>query len=173
MTEPFSTSPATARASEPAYMPSSSSPEVAAISILRHSRANLFFRPRTGCPVPRPVTMVSESLAFSTFSFHASCTPHSSTVRKRVPHCTPSAPSAKAASIPRPSTMPPAAMTGIETAAATDGTSAIVVSSPICPPASVPSATTASAPRRSMRAARAEEATTGTTFTPASFHIFI
>lgn len=38
------------------------------------------------------------------------------------------------------------------------------------PPASQPSATTASAPQRSMRAANAALATTGTTLQPASFH---
>ena len=117
--------------------------------------------------------MVSESLAASTFSFQASCTLHSSTVRKRVPHCTPSAPRAKAASMPRPSAMPPAPMTGMDTAWHTAGMRAMVASSPICPPASVPSATTASAPRRSMRAASAADATTGTTFTPASFQAAI
>ncbi len=88
-----------------------------------------------------------------------------------MPHCTPSAPSARAASMPRPSAMPPAAMTGMSTAAHTEGTSAMVVSSPTWPPASVPSATTASAPRRSMRAASAADATTGTTLIPASFHM--
>ena len=72
--------------------------------------------------------------------------------------------------MPRPSAMPPAAMTGICTASHTAGTSAMVVSSPICPPASQPSATTASAPQRSMRRASAAEATTGITLTPASFH---
>ena len=62
-------------------------------------------------------------------------------------------------------------MTGMETASRTDGSSAIVVSSPMWPPDSVPSATTASAPRRSMRTASAVEATTGMTLMPASFHI--
>lgn len=76
------------------------------------------------------VTIVSESLAPSTFSFHGSHTVHSSMVRKRVPICTPSAPNAKAAQMPRPSAMPPAAMTGMETASRTLGTSAMVVSSP-------------------------------------------
>ena len=65
--------------------------------------------------------------------------------------------------------MPPAAITGIFTASATCGTSTIVVSSPICPPASHPSATTASAPQRSIRLASATDATTGITLTPAAF----
>ena len=168
--EPPSTSPSTARRSEPAYMPSSSSGLAAAThSSLRIARAHLFFKPRTGCPLPRPVTTVSESFAFSTRSLYASAMQHSSTVRKRVPTCTPSAPSANAAAMPRPSAMPPAAITGMRTASHTLGTSAIVVSSPMWPPASQPSATTASAPMRSMRAASAEDATTGTTFMPASF----
>ena len=115
--------------------------------------------------------MVSASLAAITRSLYAPAMEHSSTVRKRVPTCTPSAPSAKAAAMPRPSAMPPAAITGMDTASHTAGTSVIVVSSPMWPPASVPSATTASAPRRSMRAASALEATTGTTLMPASFHI--
>ena len=61
-------------------------------------------------------------------------------------------------------------MTGIFTASTTCGTKDIVVISPICPPASVPSATTASAPQRSIIFAKAQLATTGITFTPASFH---
>ena len=72
--------------------------------------------------------------------------------------------------MPRPSAIPPAAMTGIFTASATCGTSAIVVVSPIWPPDSHPSATTASAPARSIRLARATEATTGMTRMPAFFH---
>ncbi len=96
-------------------------------------------------------------------------TGHSSATRKAVPICTPTAPRAKAATKPAPSAMPPAPMTGMDTAWHTAGMRAMVASSPMCPPASVPSATTASAPRRSMRAASAADATTGTTFTPASF----
>ena len=46
----------------------------------------------------------------------------------------------------------------------------MVVSSPMWPPLSVPSATTAVAPRRSMSLASATLATTGTTLTPACFH---
>ena len=49
----------------------------------------------------------------------------------------------------------------------------MVVVSPICPPDSQPSATTASAPSRSIRLARDTDAITGITFTPASFHIGI
>ena len=70
---------------------------------------------------------------------------------KTVPIWIPFAPSMNAAAIPLPSAIPPAAITGIFTASTTCGTSTIVVSSPICPPASHPSATTASAPQRSIR----------------------
>ena len=48
--------------------------------------------------------------------------------------------------------------------------SAMVVVEPICPPLSMPSATTASAPARSIIFAIATLATTGMTFTPAFFH---
>ena len=74
--------------------------------------------------------------------------------------------------MPRPSPMPPAATTGMPTASATCGTSAIVVRSPTCPPLSPPSAITASTPARSTILARAVDATTGRILTPASFHIF-
>ena len=96
--------------------------------------------------------------------------PHSLADRNRVPHWTPSAPSMNAAAMPRPSAMPPAAMTGISTASTTWGTSAMVVSSPMWPPDSVPSATTAVAPARSTRLAMATDGTTGTTLIPASSH---
>ena len=88
---------------------------------------------------------------------------------KIVPIWIPLAPSINAAAIPLPSAIPPAAITGIFTASTTCGTSTIVVSSPICPPASVPSATTASAPQRSIRFASATDAMTGITLTPAAF----
>src|SRR3712207_6965426 len=55
--------------------------------------------------------------------------------------------------------MPPAAITGISTASTICGTSTIVVSSPICPPASHPSAITASTPLLSILFARATDAT--------------
>ena len=67
---------------------------------------------------------------------------------KRVPIHTPSAPSASDAASPRPSNSPPAATTGTcsPTASTTCGTSAIVATVPVCPPASVPWATTKSTP---------------------------
>ena len=96
---------------------------------------------------------------------------HSSMVRKRVPICTPSAPSIMAAAMPRPSATPPAAISGTSTAARTAGMSTIEVIWPMWPPASMPSAMMASAPARSMRLARVAEATTGATLQPAAFHM--
>ena len=93
---------------------------------------------------------------------------HSVATRKRVPSCTPEAPSIKAAATPRPSAMPPAAMTGMLTASQIWGIKVIVVRSPTWPPASPPSATTAQAPRRSTSLATAVEATTGITLMPVS-----
>ncbi len=49
----------------------------------------------------------------------------------------------------------------------------MVVISPTCPPASVPSQITASTPAFSKCLAKATEGTTGITLIPASFHIFI
>jgi hypothetical protein len=67
--------------------------------------------------------------------------------KNAVPHSTPAAPSIKAAARPRPSAMPPAAMTGIfSTASTTAGTSGNVDRVPPCPPASVPYATMNCAP---------------------------
>ena len=93
---------------------------------------------------------------------------HSSLARRHVPTCTPLAPSAKAAAICLPQAMPPAAITGTCTASQTCGTKAMVVSSPICPPLSQPSAIIPSAPREARRFARATEDTTGKTMMPAS-----
>ena len=64
-----------------------------------------------------------------------------------MPIHTPSAPSISAAAIPRPSAIPPAAMTGIgATASTTVGTRASVETSPVWPPASVPCAVMKSTP---------------------------
>ena len=78
-----------------------------------------------------------------------------------------------AAAMPRPSAIPPAAMTGMLSASTTCGTSGMVVSSPMWPPPSMPSAMTASAPARSMRFASATDATTGMTLMPAFFQLSI
>jgi len=65
------------------------------------------------------------------------------------PNCTASAPSEKAASIDFPETMPPAAITGIDTVWQMAGTkqNVVVSSFPLWPPASKPSATTAFTPQ--------------------------
>ena len=76
----------------------------------------------------------------------------------------------KAAATPRPSAMPPAAMTGRVVASQIWGTKTMVVSSPTWPPLSPPSAMRAEAPRRVISLAMATEATTGITRMPASFH---
>ena len=92
---------------------------------------------------------------------------------KSVPIWTPSAPSACAASMARPLPIPPAASNGSDVARRTCGMSAIVVvsSRPLWPPASKPSATTASTPASShLRAKRLLE-TTWATVTPASWSI--
>ena len=69
----------------------------------------------------------------------------------RVPIHTPSAPRARAAARPRPSKMPPAATTGMwaPTASTIWGTSGMVATRPVWPPASVPWATTTSHPASS------------------------
>ena len=92
----------------------------------------------------------------------------SAVAMKRVPICTPWAPSANAARKPRASPMPPAAMTGIFTASTTCGTSGSVATLPTWPPASVPDATTASTPSASMRRACSTVGITDTTLMPAA-----
>ena len=92
---------------------------------------------------------------------------------KSVPTCTPSAPKAMAASIASPQPMPPAASRGSCVARRTSGMSAMVVvsSRPLCPPASKPSATTASTPASSHLRANLLLDTTWATFMPASWSI--
>ena len=90
--------------------------------------------------------------------FQASAAVDSRVATKRVPIRMPAAPSASAATRPRPSAMPPAAMTGTETASTICGMRAMLPMAPVsgdaglakvarCPPASLPWATTASQPR--------------------------
>ena len=87
--------------------------------------------------------------------------PESSHPRNAVPSCTPCAPSARAASTPRASAMPPAATTGTSTRSTICGTSAIVPvnessavrrNEPRWPPASKPDATITSIPARASAA---------------------
>ena len=86
-----------------------------------------------------------------------------------MPIWTPQAPSITAAANPRPSAMPPAAITGNVVASHTCGTSTMVVSSPTWPPLSPPSAMRAEAPSRVISFAMPTDATTGITRIPAAF----
>ena len=115
--------------------------------------------PRPSRPVkPRVSSVPSPCAALRSAARWAGCAFDSSQARNAVPICTAWAPSASAAAMPRPSAIPPAAMTGARTASATCGTSATV---PIkdasadrrkegrWPPASAPVATMASTPAAS------------------------
>ena len=68
---------------------------------------------------------MSVSFAARMASFQLEWTGLSAAETIRVPICTPSAPSAKAAAMLRPSTMPPAAITGTRTFEQTSGSSTI------------------------------------------------
>ncbi|MNX28473.1 hypothetical protein D3C86_585820 [compost metagenome] len=100
-----------------------------------------------------------------------SCAEDSTDAAKRLPTCTPSAPNTIAASIPRPVAIPPAPIKGISICSLTIGIKVrVVVSSlPLCPPASKPSATTASTPACCAFKAKTELLTTCTTVIPFSF----
>ena len=80
---------------------------------------------RTGLLLCRLISMVSVSAASSTACFMFQCTPDSSDDSIRVPICTPSAPSANAAAIERPSAIPPAATIGTSSFDAISGSSTI------------------------------------------------
>ena len=88
----------------------------------------------------------------------------------RVPICTPSAPSANAAAIVRPSQIPPAAITGTSTLEHTSGTSTIDATSRVLlkPPPSPPSATMPSTPAAIAFIAACRLGTTWNTVMPAS-----
>ena len=94
---------------------------------------------------------------------------------KRVPTQIPSAPNDRAAARPRPSKMPPAATTGTRspTASTIWGTSGKVATWPVCPPASVPWATTRSQPASTARTAWSTLPHMFTTSTPARWHCSI
>ena len=100
------------------------------------------------------------------------CAEDSSDATNLVPICTPSAPRTIAASILLPSMIPPAAIKGICIVFATSGTrqNVVVSSMPLCPPASKPSATTASTPACSAFFANLTLETTCTTFIPCFFN---
>ena len=126
------------------FISSAEAPLFSASSTLRK---NSFFMSRVGTTFFKD-SIVSPSCRPAHMSLKRSLAELSRVSAKRVPICTPSAPSAKAASMPAPVPIPPAAIKGRSMCCLTWGTSTIVVVSsfPLCPPASKPSATTASTP---------------------------
>ena len=119
--------------------------------------------------------LVAPSPAASTASLNAMCAELSGVATNRDPSCTASAPSIMAARMDRPSCNPPAAITGMSHASATAGTKHMVVvsSRPLCPPASKPSATTASTPASWAFKANLTLLTTCTTLRPWSCKCFV
>ncbi len=99
-----------------------------------------------------------------------SCTGDSAADTMRVPICTPSAPSANAAAMLRPSQMPPAAITGTSTCEHTSGSRTIDATSRwfLNPPPSPPSATMPSTPASMAFNAAWRFGTTWNTVIPAS-----
>lgn len=90
----------------------------------------------------------------------------SSLAAKRLPICTPLAPSFRSSATSAPQTAPPAAITGIFTALIISGRIVLIDSCvPRWPPASVPSTTIAEAPSFSEILASFTEETIGTTAT--------
>src|ERR1700692_1167693 len=126
------------------------------------SRITRLATPRAGRPVMTLVMTVESSSAWASAIRAGALTLDSGQRRWAVPICTPAAPSANAAAIPRPSAMPPAAMTGTFTASTICGTSAKVPgcsailsvrNMPRWPPASAPCAMMTSAPFSSSQIA--------------------
>ena len=113
---------------------------------------------------------MSVSAAATIACFQFSCTGDSSDDTMRVPIWMPSAPSAKAAAIVAPSTMPPAAMIGTRTFDATSGSSTIVATSRgfLKPPPSPPSTTSPSTPASIAFSAPCRFGTTWNTVSPAA-----
>ena len=99
-------------------------------------------------------TASSARLANST-SFSNASSSLSRVPSHTVPHHTPCAPKASAATIWLPRAIPPAASTATSSpqASTTCGTSTMVAMSPVCPPASVPCATITCTPAALWRAA--------------------
>ncbi len=115
---------------------------------------------------------VSREVAAIIFCLVYGAVSASSVVSQTEPVHAPSAPSAIAAAICRPVTMPPAASTGTFLigliASMTSGTSTIVVTSPQCPPASVPAATRMSTPALTCLIACSRAPTRAAIGTPAA-----
>ena len=88
---------------------------------------------------------------------------------KRVPSCTPAAPISRKARIASPRPMPPATNTGTSIMCGRIScASTLRLTGPICPPASEPSITSASAPARTSRLASDKAGAKHTTLAPPS-----
>ncbi|MCY1535468.1 hypothetical protein D9M68_708750 [compost metagenome] len=126
---------------------------------LRNTRAVL-------CRV-RNISLVSRSVASTSACLMLSWMGASWVTQKRVPMLMPSAPSASAAAMPRPSAMPPDAMIGMRSLRAATGSSTRpgTSSSPGWPAHSKPSTDTASTPLRSAESAWRTEVHLWTIFT--------
>lgn len=132
-TKPFSVSPSmTALRFVPAARAVSSDCAAPLYSSFRYFSENGFLRPRTVSRVVKPVTTESVSAASMMACFAFGWRRHSSERRKRVPICTPEAPMRRAAAMARPSTMPPAATTGISISGRTFSRRAMRVILPSC-----------------------------------------
>ncbi|CAB4826143.1 unannotated protein [freshwater metagenome] len=103
------------------------------------------------------------------------CTGDSTVATIRVPICTPSAPSANAAAMERPSAMPPAAIIGRPTRLAMRGSSTIDVTSRgfLNPAPSLPSTTSPSTPESTALSAPLSDGTTWKTVSPAAFRVLV
>ena len=119
----------------------------------------------------RNINFVSRSVAPTRACLMLLCTGASCVTKKRVPMFTPSAPSAMAAAMPRPSAMPPEAMTGTRRAWHAKGISTRpgTSSSPGWPAHSKPSMLIMSTPLRSALKAWRTEVHLCTMVMPASF----
>ncbi len=106
-------------------------------------------------PEKARLMVVASSRAPSSASLYPATPRASGVAMNRVPIHTPSAPRARAAARPRPSKIPPAATTGMlsPTASTIWGTSGMVDTVPVWPPASLPWATTTSHPASRARRA--------------------
>jgi hypothetical protein len=115
---------------------------------------------------------VSVSAAFTMASFQFWCTGDSAALTMRVPIWMPSAPSAKAAAMVRPSSMPPAAMMGRSVLLAISGSRTINATSRgfLKPPPSPPSTTRPSTPASIAFSAADSDGTTWNTVRPALFN---
>ncbi|MNN50928.1 hypothetical protein D3C81_1655380 [compost metagenome] len=138
--------------------------------MLTTSSDTAFFSTRAVLCSVRKIRLVSRSLACTSACLTLSWIGASSVAQKRVPMFTPSAPSTSAAAMPRPSAMPPEAITGTDSLRAASGISTMpgTSSSPGWPAHSKPSIDTASTPRRSADSAWRMATHLWITFMPAA-----